>query len=204
MNIFGKRSVLPFLRKSDRKEDKSRVSFAHEQNIICSQTHLNDIAYEHSIICRQLFAGHVLGSRPMKRKKIYLSDNHHYFSSVDIKICITKRFTWWKQVRFGWQWERISCALCWSLQWLLLLFFCLKIQVKECSLIRFNQMFIITEILLHFSYTQDSNFEISTSRNSSSAVSVREYWQTLVLGSIRVHDSVCNHVTWRPCWWSIK
>ena len=29
------------------------VSFTHEQNIIC----------------RQLFAGHVVGSRPMKRKK---------------------------------------------------------------------------------------------------------------------------------------
>ena len=41
--------------------------------------------------------------------------------------------------------------------------------------LRFNQMFIITEILLRFSYTPDSNFEISTSRNSSSAVSVREY-----------------------------
>ena len=35
----------------------------HEQNSICSQKH------EHSVICRQLFAGHVLGSRPMKRKK---------------------------------------------------------------------------------------------------------------------------------------
>ena len=72
MNIFGKRSDLPFLRKSDRKKDKSLVSFAHEQNIICNQTHLNDIAYEHSIICRQLFASHVVGSRPMKRKKILL------------------------------------------------------------------------------------------------------------------------------------
>ena len=69
-----------------------------------------------------------------KGRKFYLSDNHHYFSSVDIKICTTKRFTWWKQVRFGWQLERISCVLCWSLQLLLLSFFCLKSQVKECSL----------------------------------------------------------------------
>ena len=38
MNIFGKRSDLPFSRKSDRKKDKSVVSFSHEQNIICSQT----------------------------------------------------------------------------------------------------------------------------------------------------------------------
>ena len=45
------------------------VSFTNEQNSICSQKQLNDIAHEHTIICRQLFAGHMLGSRPMKRKK---------------------------------------------------------------------------------------------------------------------------------------
>ena len=45
------------------------VSFMHEQNIICSQTLLDGIAHEQTIICRQLFAGHMVGSRPMKRKK---------------------------------------------------------------------------------------------------------------------------------------
>ena len=45
------------------------VSSTHEQNSICSQKQLNNIAHEHTIICRQLFAGHVVGSRPMKRKK---------------------------------------------------------------------------------------------------------------------------------------
>ena len=45
------------------------VSFTHEQNIICSQTQLDDIAHEQTIIRRQLFAGHVVGFRPMKRKK---------------------------------------------------------------------------------------------------------------------------------------
>ena len=45
------------------------VSFTHEQNSICSQKQLNDIAHKHTIICRQLFAGHVVGSWPMKRKK---------------------------------------------------------------------------------------------------------------------------------------
>ena len=45
------------------------VSFTHGQNIICSQAQLDDIAHEQTIICRQLFAGHVVGSRPMKRKK---------------------------------------------------------------------------------------------------------------------------------------
>ena len=45
------------------------VSVAHEQNSICSQKQLNDIAHEPTIICRELFAGHVVGSWAMKRKK---------------------------------------------------------------------------------------------------------------------------------------
>ena len=69
MNIVGKRSDLPFSRKSDRKKEKSTVSFTHVQNIICSQTQLDGIAHEQTIICRQLFAGHMVGSRPMKRNK---------------------------------------------------------------------------------------------------------------------------------------
>ena len=52
MNIPGKRSDLPFSRKSDRKKEKSTVSFTHEQNIICSQTQLDGIAHEQTIICR--------------------------------------------------------------------------------------------------------------------------------------------------------
>ena len=45
------------------------VSFTHEQNSICCEKQLNDIAHEHTILCRQLFVGHVVGSQPMKRKK---------------------------------------------------------------------------------------------------------------------------------------
>ena len=69
MNILGKRSDLPFSRKSDRKKEKSTVSFTHVQNIICSQTQLDGIAHEQTITGRQLFAGHVVGFQPMKRKK---------------------------------------------------------------------------------------------------------------------------------------
>ena len=37
-----------------------------------SKTHLDDSSHEQTIICRQLFAGHVVGSRPMKSKgKMY-------------------------------------------------------------------------------------------------------------------------------------
>ena len=45
------------------------VLFMHEQNIICSQTQLEDIAHEWTIIFRQLFAGHGVSFQPMKRKK---------------------------------------------------------------------------------------------------------------------------------------
>ena len=69
MNILGKRSSLPFSRKNDRKKEKSTVSSMHVQNIICSQTQLDGITHEQTIICGQLFAGHLVGSRPMKRKK---------------------------------------------------------------------------------------------------------------------------------------
>ena len=45
------------------------VLFAYEQKIICSETQLDDIALEQTIICRQVFTGHVVGSRAMKNKK---------------------------------------------------------------------------------------------------------------------------------------
>ena len=49
MNILGKRNDLPFSRKKDRKKEKSKVSFTHVQNIICSQTQLDGIAHEQTI-----------------------------------------------------------------------------------------------------------------------------------------------------------
>ena len=91
MNIFGKRSDLPFF----RQEEKRVVSFylRIEQNIICSQTQLDDIAHEQTIICRQLFAGHVVGFRPMKRKnnwstqysKITLTHYHSHTKQFSTK-----------------------------------------------------------------------------------------------------------------------
>ena len=40
---------LPFSHKSDGKKEKSADSFTHEENIICSQTRLDDIAHEQTI-----------------------------------------------------------------------------------------------------------------------------------------------------------
>jgi len=52
MNILGKRSDLPFSRKSDRKKEKSTVSFTHVQNIICSQTQLDGIERKPAALAR--------------------------------------------------------------------------------------------------------------------------------------------------------
>ena len=42
---------------------------SHKENTICKQRKLDDTAHEQTIICRQLIAGHVIGSRLMRRKK---------------------------------------------------------------------------------------------------------------------------------------
>ena len=60
-------------------------SFTHEQKIkICSQTKLDDIfiVHEQTIICRQLFAGHVVGSRPMKKKEKFATNDNMFYSDV--------------------------------------------------------------------------------------------------------------------------
>ena len=83
INIFGK---LPFSRRSDRK--KELVSFTHGQNIIWQ---LNNIAHEQNIICRQLFTGHVVGSRPMKRKK----NLHRIIMTVTSALTFINKQTQW-------------------------------------------------------------------------------------------------------------
>ena len=79
MNIFGKRSDLPFSCKSYRKKEKSVVSFAHEQNAICShsQTKMDDSAHEQTIIWRQLFGL----SANEKQEKIAANDNKSYLQA---------------------------------------------------------------------------------------------------------------------------
>ena len=70
-------------RRSDRKKEKSVVSFTHGQNIICSQAQLDGIAHEQTITCRQLFAGHVVGFRSMKRKKKFATNSNDSYGRVN-------------------------------------------------------------------------------------------------------------------------
>ena len=62
------------------------VSFTREKNIICSQTQLDGIVHEQTIIYRQLFAGQVVGSQPVKRKKDLhrlMNHPHHHHHHHD-------------------------------------------------------------------------------------------------------------------------
>ena len=45
------------------------VTTTHKQNVICNKTHSGRITHEQTIIRKQLFAVHVMGSQTMKRKK---------------------------------------------------------------------------------------------------------------------------------------
>ena len=56
-----------------------RILFAAKQKA----KQLDGIAHEQTIICTQLFAGHVMGSRPMKRKKNLL---RMVVSNIQLKI----------------------------------------------------------------------------------------------------------------------
>ena len=67
------------------------VSFTHEQNIICSQTQLDDIAHEQTIICRQLFVGHVVDFQPMKRKKTFASNDKDTYLAHFRSTCVVQK-----------------------------------------------------------------------------------------------------------------
>ena len=69
----AKRSAI-FKQERCKEAEKRGFIYMHEHNIICSQTQLDDTEHEQTIICRQLFAGHVVSSRPMKRK----TNLHHW------------------------------------------------------------------------------------------------------------------------------
>ena len=67
------------------------VSITHGQNIICTKTHFDGTTHEHPIICRQLFAGHVVGSRPMKRKgKNASNDNTYFYTNITYFFAVIK------------------------------------------------------------------------------------------------------------------
>ena len=63
MNILGKWSHLPFFTQ-ERWQKGEKRGFVYA----CNQTQLDDFAHEQSIICRQLFSGHMVGFWLVKKK----------------------------------------------------------------------------------------------------------------------------------------
>jgi len=61
------------------------VTIMHEQNIIFSKTHLESTTYEQTIICGQLFAGHVVGCQAEPHSQKTLLDR-----SVNSNCATTK------------------------------------------------------------------------------------------------------------------
>ena len=58
------------------------VSFTHEQNTICSQKQLNDIAHEHTIICTKAFVYRSCGGMSANEKE------EAFASNDNAKYCI--------------------------------------------------------------------------------------------------------------------
>ena len=90
MNIFGKQSEMPFF----TQEEKRVVSFTHWAEYYLQPNTVGRHWHEQTIICRQLFAGHVVGFRPMKRKsnwstqknsKMTLTHYHSYTKQFSTK-----------------------------------------------------------------------------------------------------------------------
>jgi len=76
------------------------VPITHEQIIIYSKTRLDGTAHEQTIICRQLFAGHVVGCRPMEGKKIlhrmiifFLGNKNHSILCLNIVVIVCANLT---------------------------------------------------------------------------------------------------------------
>ena len=81
--------------------------------LFAAKTHLDGITHEQTIVCRQLFADHVVGSQPMKRGKNSSNDNNIYlllvafpFLTSQLKLLIGK-FTDFKFERETY----LECAL---------------------------------------------------------------------------------------------
>ena len=60
------------------------VPITHEQNVISSKTGLDSTTHEQTIIHRQLFGCHMVGSRPMEKKRNASNDDDNYAVSTFI------------------------------------------------------------------------------------------------------------------------
>ena len=68
------------------------VTIAHEQNIVCSKIRLDGNKCDKTSFCRQLFAGHVVGSQPRKMTKNM--NQMIIIIIIVMKICLVWMDSW--------------------------------------------------------------------------------------------------------------
>ena len=61
-------AICHFYARAITRRRKEWFHLRMSRTLFTAKTQLDDIAHEQTIICRELFTGHVVGSRPMKRK----------------------------------------------------------------------------------------------------------------------------------------
>ena len=87
-------STLPFL-------SWERCSSYAWAEYFCSKTRLDGTTHEQTIICRQLFAGHVVDSRPIERKekthRMIIQRSERKMKVVEMNTCLSFR----KRLRLG-------------------------------------------------------------------------------------------------------
>ena len=69
------------------------VPITHRSRILFAAKHEHKHEHEQTIICRQLFAGHLVGSRPNQRKKHASNEKQFYFAPSGIFRQGTVSFT---------------------------------------------------------------------------------------------------------------
>ena len=60
--------MFPMLPAKTSFSDKSSVSITHKQNMFAAK-HRDGIAHKQTVVFRQFFAGHVVGSREIKKNR---------------------------------------------------------------------------------------------------------------------------------------
>ena len=80
--------VAVIYRKEKKKMKILAICVTQLQNILCRKTHLHGTTHEPIIICRQL--GHVVDSKPIKKKKNTSNDNYVWYAIVenDETVCM--------------------------------------------------------------------------------------------------------------------
>ena len=73
-------AICHFYARAITRRRKEWFYLRMSRTLFTAKTQLDDIAHEQTIICRELFTGHVVGSRPMKRKNSLLYSWHTIFT----------------------------------------------------------------------------------------------------------------------------